>query len=130
VRLERMGDVVARFEAARGQDRLVVAGLPGVVSAVQRAAVDTLLVDATALTGTTLVTDRVTPTLVGTSEQEVRDLGGQEPVTAAALDVLVRACAAQDASLELVDGVTGALESGVGALLRFDVRPATPAASA
>jgi hypothetical protein len=130
VRLERMGDVVARFEAARGQDRLAVAGLPGVVSAVQRAAVDTLLVDATALTGTTLVTDRVTPTLVGTSEQEVRDLGGQEPVTAAALDVLVRACAAQDASLELVDGVTGALESGVGALLRFDVRPATPAASA
>ncbi|MFC5381934.1 Vms1/Ankzf1 family peptidyl-tRNA hydrolase [Aquipuribacter nitratireducens] len=126
VRLERMGDVVARFEAARGQDSLASTGLPGVVGAVQRAAVDTLLVAVDALDETTLFTDRKNPTLVGTSESEVRDLGGQDVVEAAAVDVLVRACAAQDASLELVDGVEGALEDGVGALLRFDVRPATP----
>ncbi|WP_336921424.1 baeRF2 domain-containing protein [Aquipuribacter sp. SD81] len=128
VRLARMADVVARFEAARGQDRLAAAGLAGVVGAVQRAAVDTLLVDADALGEAVLATDATQPTLVGTTEQEVSDLGGEQPLTAPALDVLVRACVAQDASLELVDGVSGVLDGGVGALLRFDVRPATPTA--
>lgn len=124
VRRTRMATTVADFGRAEGQGTLSAAGLPAVVTAAQRASVQTLLLADGPREDGTLWT-AADPLLLGTSEQEVRDLGG-EPVEAPALDVLVRSVAAQDGGLELVEGVEGVLPQGVGALLRFDVRPSVP----
>lgn len=129
VRLRRMGTHVADLEQGLGQDALGVVGFPAVVTAVQRAAVDRLLLDTAALAPEDDSPQLWTSTdgaVVGTSEGEVLGQGATSAVAGPARDVLLRAVATQSGHLELVDGVEGVLEQGVGALLRFDVRPATP----
>jgi hypothetical protein len=129
VRLRRMGTHVAELEQGLGQDALGVVGLPAVVTAVQRAAVERLLLDTAVLPpgdDSPQLWTSTEGTVVGTSEGEVLGQGATSAVPGPARDVLVRAVAAQSGRLELVDGVTGVLEQGVGAVLRFDVRPRTP----
>lgn len=122
VRLARMSDTVADYERASGQGSLAASGLRDVVTAVQQAAVRTLLLSPGEAPEATLWS---TPdgTLVATSRAELLDQGGSDPSEAPAVDVLVRAVAAQAGEVELVDGVDGVLPQGLGALLRFDARP-------
>lgn len=127
VRLSRMAGVVSEFERATGQGQMAAAGLGSTVSALQRASVGTLLLAPDAVADRTLWTspDGV---LVGATEADVLAQGAGSAVEAPAVDVLVQAAGRQAAEVELVDGVPGVLEQGVGALLRFDTRPDVPTA--
>ncbi len=124
VRLSRMADAVADLERGLGQHSLAATGRAQVVAAARLASVQTLLLRSEGREDATLWTSG-DPLLVGTTAQEVRDLGG-DPVEGPWDDVLVRSVLAQGGDVELVDGVQGVLRQGVGAVLRFDVRPGTP----
>lgn len=124
VRLSRMADAVADLQRGLGQGTLAATGRAQVVAAARLASVQTLLLLSEGRDEATLFTS-ADPLLVGTTAQEVLDLGG-DPVEAPAEDVLVRSVAAQGGRVELVDGVHDVLRQGVGAVLRFDVRPPSP----
>lgn len=124
VRLTRMATAVADLQRGLGQGTLAATGRGEVVAALRLASVQTLLLMSEGREDATLWTS-TDPLLVGTTAQEVADLGG-DPVEAPADDVLVRSAVAQGAGLELVDGVHDVLRQGVGAVLRFDVRPSAP----
>ncbi|OLM31515.1 hypothetical protein Ae717Ps2_2410 [Pseudonocardia sp. Ae717_Ps2] len=123
VREARRGEAVAGFATASGRDDgLAVTGLGDVVGATRAHAVETLLVDPSAVPGTELVAG-TDPAAVG---EKADELVGDTPVLSGpAANVLVRAAAATDAAVVLVhpdDEVS--LTDGVGAVLRFPVGPA------
>jgi len=68
------------------------------------------------------------PLQIGRTEQEVAALGSTSATSDRADAVLLRALVAQRGDIELVEG-TDVLDGGVGALLRFDVRPPVPGRS-
>jgi peptide subunit release factor 1 (eRF1) len=123
-RQSAMGDVIARFEEAAGRDQAAANGLPAVVEALRGGAVDVLLLHDDP-SSTARLWAGPEPLQLGRSEDEVRALGAQEVVVDRADAVLLRALVGQDGHIELIEGAD-VLRDGIGALLRFDVRPATP----
>lgn len=120
----RMGDVLARFEQERGRDGAAAAGLPGVVEALRGGAVEVLLLhDDPSSTAELWAGEQ--PLHLGCTEDEVRALGSASATTDRADAVLLRALVAQKGEVVLVEGES-MVDGGVGALLRFDVRPPVP----
>ncbi|ALE83379.1 hypothetical protein [Pseudonocardia sp. HH130629-09] len=123
VREARRGEAVSSFATASGRDDgLAVTGLGDVVGATRAHAVETLLVDPSAVPGTELVAG-TDPAAVG---EKADELVGDTPVLSGpAANVLVRAAAATDAAVVLVHpGDEVPLTDGVGAVLRLPVGPA------
>jgi Bacterial archaeo-eukaryotic release factor family 2 len=123
-RQEHMGDVLARYTEAVGQDRLVASGLTAVVEALRGGAVDVMLLHDDPSSDLTLWAGE-DPMQIGTSRQDVEALGAERPTQERADAVLIRALVGQGGSVELVD-TADVLSGGIGALLRFDVRPPVP----
>lgn len=122
-----MGELAARFEQDRGRGGAIADGLGAVVDALRGGAVDTLLLqDDASSTATLWAGDE--PLHLGSTRDEVLALGSTTAVEDRADAVVVRAVAGQDARIELVEGME-LLTGGIGALLRFDVRPPTPGRS-
>ncbi len=123
VREARRGEAVAGFATASGRDDgLAVTGLGDVVGATRAHAVETLLVDPSAVPGTELVAG-TDPAAVGEKADEF--VGDTPVLSGPAANVLVRAAAATDAAVVLVHpGDEVSLTDGVGAVLRFPVGPA------
>ncbi|HEX8628120.1 MAG TPA: peptide chain release factor 1, partial [Catenuloplanes sp.] len=93
-------------------------GLAAVVSALQRAQVDTvLLVDDPSSTDTLWIGPA--PMQVATSADELRAMGVEDPVEVRADAALLRAVAGTDAALVLVGPGEAPLPHGVGAVLRY-----------
>lgn len=126
VRQSAMGDVVARYSEAHGRGGLAAAGLEAVVGALRTGAVEVLL-----LHDDSSSTDRLwagtEPLQLGVTADDVTGLGAQDLVEDRADAVLLRALVAQGGSVELVEGVD-VLTGGVGAVLRYDIRPTAPRA--
>ncbi|MGN6333468.1 MAG: baeRF2 domain-containing protein [Motilibacteraceae bacterium] len=107
-----------RFREQRGQMSRAVEGLAGVVEAARKAQIDTvLLVDRPDSTATLWA--GAEPLALGTSAEEVRALGVDEPFEDRADALLVRALAGSDASLVVVPGEEEPLLDGIGAVLRY-----------
>lgn len=123
-RQRRMGDVLARYAEAAGRDERAAAGLAAVVEALRGGAVEVLLLHDEPSSDLTLWAGE-DPMHLGTTREDVEALGAQQVEQDRADAVLVRAAVAQDAAMELV-GPSDALTDGIGALLRFDVRPPVP----
>jgi len=117
------GGVLARFEQERGQRDRAVEGLAATLGALRRAQVDTLVVvdDPSADEQLWIGPE---PTLLGTAEQELRDLGVADPVQDRADAALVRAAVGTSAGLLVAASGQVAVEDGIGALLRYS-DPAT-----
>nr|WP_240895684.1 Vms1/Ankzf1 family peptidyl-tRNA hydrolase [Kineococcus siccus] len=120
--LAEFGQEIGRMRTGQGPDRSggagrAVEGLAAVVDALRRSQVQTLLLhdDPTSTEELWACAD---PLLIGTSPDELRALGVEEPVRARADAVLVRALAATDAGIQLVDDEV-TLQGGVGAVLRY-----------
>jgi hypothetical protein len=124
----RMGEVLARYDEAKGTDTSVASGLDAVVAAARGGSVETLLLHDDPSSDLTLWAGEE-PLQVGSSREEVEALGARHPVEDRADDVLLRALVAQDAAIELVEG-ENVLPGGIAALLRFDVRPPVPGSGA
>jgi hypothetical protein len=124
----RMGEVLARYDEAKGTDTSVASGLGAVVAAARGGSVQTLLLHDDPSSDLTLWAGEE-PLQVGSSREEVEALGARHPVEDRADDVLLRALVAQDAAIELVE-VGNVLPGGIAALLRFDVRPPVPGSGA
>lgn len=122
VRERRRGEYLTSFATASGRsDGLAVTGVAGVAAAARAHAVETLLVDPSAVPGTELVVG-ADPTAVAERSGDLPD-ATTTPVPAP--DALVRAVAAADGAVVLTrpdDDVT--LTDGLGAVLRFPVGPA------
>lgn len=113
------------FAARLGADEAVANGFDAVVDALRRGAVETLL-----------LLDQPESTLrllagpdalqLGRTDQELAALGVQDTFEERADEIIVRALVAQGADLVLVDEPRDDLRDGIGALLRFDSRPARP----
>ncbi|MFC5999082.1 Vms1/Ankzf1 family peptidyl-tRNA hydrolase [Quadrisphaera sp. GCM10027208] len=122
-----MGELLARYTEHLGRDDSVAHGLPAVVEALRAGAVDVLLLaDDPSSTERLWAGDQ--PLQIGRTEQEVAALGSTSATSDRADAVLLRALVAQRGDIELVEG-TDVLDGGVGALLRFDVRPPVPGRS-
>ena len=121
--MRRVREVTARYEQEAGRGGAAVGGLAAVVDVLREGAVEVLL-----LIDDPSSTDRLwageQPLLLGTTEQEVVALGAAGVVQDRADAVLLRAAIGQAAAVKLVAGTE--LPHGVGALLRFDVRPTPP----
>jgi len=129
VREQRCAAVVAEFEQEIGRTRThqgparsggagrAVEGLACVVDALRRSQVQTLLLHDDP-TSTAVLWTGPDALVIGTSADEVRALGVPEPVPTRADAVLVRALAATDAGIQLIDDEVP-LEGGVGAVLRY-----------
>ncbi|GAB2672550.1 baeRF2 domain-containing protein [Thalassiella azotivora] len=124
----RMGDAVARYEQAAGQDSGAAAGLAATVEALRAGAVEVLLLHDDPSSTLTLWAGE-DPLHLGTSREDVQALGAERVEEDRADAVLLRALVAQHGDVELVD-TPDVLPGGVGAVLRFDVRPAVPGAGA
>ncbi|WP_156819740.1 baeRF2 domain-containing protein [Pseudonocardia sp. HH130630-07] len=121
VREQRRITAVTSYATASGRsDGLAVSGVAGIAAAARAHAVETLLVDPSAVPGTELVLG-ADPTAVAATAADLLD----DPVASApAADALIRAVAAADGVVVLArqdDDVR--LEDGIGAVLRFPVGP-------
>jgi Bacterial archaeo-eukaryotic release factor family 2 len=116
--LDRMSDVVNRFEEQRGRHEAAVEGLPAVVEAVRRAQVDTVLLrdDPSA---TTRLWVGPAPLHLGVTAADVQALGVPDPVQDRADAAIVRALAASAAALVPAPAGMAGLPDGIGALLRY-----------
>jgi hypothetical protein len=119
-----MGEVVARFEQERGRGGVAADGLAAVVDALRLGSVETLLLQDDP-SSTARLWAGPDPLQLGTTADDVRALGTQDVVEDRADAVVLRALVAQAGQVELVAGAD-VLRGGVGALLRFDVRPDRP----
>ena len=129
VRRERCATVVAEFQQEIGRTRTrqgpdrsggagrAVEGLAAVVDALRRSQVQTMLLHDDP-TSTEVLWTGPDAMVIGTTAEEVRALGVPEPVQARADAVLLRALAATDAGIQLIDDEVH-LEGGVGAVLRY-----------
>ncbi|WP_432564976.1 baeRF2 domain-containing protein [Kineococcus sp. SYSU DK003] len=123
VRAARRQAVVDAFVQERGRGGAAAEGLRDVVAALRRGQVRTLLLKDDPSSTNTLFTGP-NALEIGTSVEELRTLGVEDPVQVRADAAIVRALAASDAEIQLVqDGLD--LQDGIGAVLRY-ADPATP----
>jgi hypothetical protein len=124
-------DVLGRFQQGEGRQDVAVQGLPDVVAALRRAQVDELLLrDDPSSTLTLWVGPD--PLQLGSTADEVRALGVDDPQQVRADVALVRAVIGSDAGITLWDADTADevdVTGGVGAVLRWS-DPSTPHDSA
>ena len=121
-------DLLAKYEQERGQHDKAVDGPAATLAALRMAQVDVLVLTTTLPSDATAWFDPAQPTVVALTGEEVRSLGGGEPVEAPLVDVLLRAALAGGATVRVVDGDRPeAPQHGVGALLRFAVADETVA---
>lgn len=128
VRARRRDETVARYAAAAGRaDGFAVTGLGDVLAATRAHAVEVLVLDPDqAPEGEVWVGDDITELAV--DRNDLVALGRTPDSTVQASSALIRAAAATDAELVLIDAHAGhdvALDEGVGAVLRFPVGPAS-----
>lgn len=117
VRRSRRQAVVDAFAQERGRSGAAAEGLAAVVAALRRGQVRTLLLRDDP-TSTALLWVGSGPLEIGTTREELDALGVQEPLQVRADAAVLRALAASDAEIELVqDGLE--LADGIGAVLRY-----------
>jgi hypothetical protein len=125
-RQQHMGDVLARYTQLAGQGHRAASGLAAVVDALRAGSVEVLLLHDEPSSDLTLWAGE-NPLHLGRTREEVEALGAREIVEDRADAVLLRALVAQGGSVELVDPAD-VLAGGVGAILRYDIRPPVPGA--
>lgn len=123
-RFAAMAELVARFEQSAGRGDGAASDLSSVVQALRAGAVGTLLLQED-LSGLPELWAGDDPLHIGMTEADVAALGSRIAVLGPADAVLVRAAAGQGAEVEPLTGVH-VLDTGVGALLRFETRPPVP----
>jgi ribosomal protein L7Ae-like RNA K-turn-binding protein len=109
--------LLARFEEERGQHDKAVEGLDATTKALQQAQVATLFVTADAGDDRRLWFGPE-PTLVATTDRELKELGVDSPEEGTATDALVRAALGTAAGVRVLDE-GDRLRDRVGALLRW-----------
>jgi hypothetical protein len=109
---------IDRYQAQRG-DGYESSGLADVVTRLQRGQVETVLLVNDASSTDTLWIGPDDPTLVSVDQFELRDSGVNDPRKVRADAALVRAIAATDADLVLVEPDEVPLTHGIGAVLRY-----------
>jgi hypothetical protein len=116
--VEQSVEVFQRFETGRGARDDAVEGLDGVVEALRKAQVDTLLLhdDPQATTKLWIGPD---PLLLALNRDDVVGLGVEKPVQARGDAALLRALVGSDAGIVLVAQGGPKLEDGIGAVLRY-----------
>ena len=122
-RQRSLGEAVERYRQEHGRGGAAASGLAGVVDALRQGAVELLLL-ADDPTSTATLWAGEDALQLGTTEDEVRALGSPTAVRERADAVLLRALVAQKGDVELLE--RDGLDAGIGALLRFDVRPPVP----
>jgi stalled ribosome rescue protein Dom34 len=110
--------LLERLQQDLGRGEYAAAGVDDVIAALRQAQVDTLLIAADG------GPDGVgwfgeDGTELGRSEQDVRDLGVEQPRSDQLDEVLVRAAAGTGASVVVTPDAHAALRDGVAALLRY-----------
>lgn len=111
-------------EAGRN-DGLSENGISGVIPALQRSQVDTLVVAPGSLAGRTLVALTREPWVTEAAED---GLGAEELARVEAVDALVRAAVLTKATVVIAEPAEIQSDEGVAALLRWPSAPLTPAA--
>ena len=114
---EQTEALLARFSEERGQRDEAVEGVEATARALARAQVAALLIAARPSDDLALWFGP-DPALVAPTARELKELGVDSPEQGPARDVLVRAALGTGAALRVLDD-TGAIEDGVGALLRW-----------
>ncbi|MGN6474649.1 MAG: baeRF2 domain-containing protein [Mycobacteriales bacterium] len=123
--------VLERFAQANGRHEGAADGVAAVVSALQKAQVDTLLVSAASWRES----DRMLgygpePTQLAADDADLQAMAVDEPSRGPLIDVVLRAALGTDAEVVAVsDAAEAAPRDGLGALLRFEARPDRPATS-
>jgi hypothetical protein len=115
--------LVAEFEQERGQHDRAAEGFAAVCAAARLGQVSTMLANGPVLDNLDTVWIGPRPEQVGESREEVAALGAAEPVPARADAALVRAVVAEDGAVVGMDPERLAVKDGVGAVLRYAVRP-------
>ncbi len=111
-------DLLGEFAQERGQTKRACDGVEDVVQALRKAQVQTLLITTEVDPQGRLFFGQE-PTVLGTSADEVTDLGG-EPTEGPLVEVLVRAALATGADVQIVPHQPDtAPNGGVGAVLRY-----------
>lgn len=133
-RARRREEVVDRFRQELGRDGLAVVGVEDVVDVLRKGQVATLLVTEEVAGPPSRLRERMlwvgeAGTQLGSSRQDVLDLGVQEPTRLRADLALGRAALEQGAGITVCDPASVALVDGVGALLRWH-DASTPSESA
>jgi hypothetical protein len=122
-------EVLERFEQARGRGEGAADGVRPVVSALQKAQVDTLLVAPASWRDS----DRTLgygpePTELAVDDSDLEAMSVDNPEHAPLIDVVLRAAFGTDAGVVAIGESTDAApRDGLGALLRFDATPERPA---
>ncbi len=127
-------DLLEQYAQERGQSKRAVDGLPGVVEALRKAQVETLLVttallppptgpgadDTSADSGGQTLLFGPDPTQLGFTRDDLAALAVDDPHEGPVVDVLVRAALGTAADVQVVPHeVPSAPQSGVGAVLRY-----------
>ena len=121
-------DLLTKYDQERGQRDKAVDGPADTLAALRMAQVDVLIVTTELPADATAWFDAEQPTVAGLSREDVTGLGGQRPVEAALVDVLLRAALGSGATVRVVPGNRpDAPQHGVGALLRYPVADETVA---
>jgi hypothetical protein len=114
-------ELLEKFSEERGQDDRAADGLAATVAALRMGQVDTLILT-DARTGDGELFFGPDPTHLALTAQELLDLGVEQPWSAIADEVLVRAALGTGAEVRFVTGgVEQAPNEGVGAILRYAV---------
>jgi peptide subunit release factor 1 (eRF1) len=120
-------DVLERFAQARGRSQGAADGVREVVRALQQAQVDTLILTAEWHANDRTLPYGAEPTQLALDDSELDAMSASDRETAPLVDVLLRAVLGTDARVVTVAApAPGAPKDGIGALLRFDARPARP----
>jgi Bacterial archaeo-eukaryotic release factor family 2 len=119
--LTNTGQVLDEYERERGRHEAAADGLAATVAALRQAQVETLLlVDHPDADGEAWIGPD--PTLLALTDQELRDLGVEEPQQDRMDAALVRALVGTDAAIAVLTQDTVELDGGVGAVLRYPNR--------
>jgi hypothetical protein len=111
-------EIIDRYEAQRGADSGST-GLSDVATHLQRGQVDTVLLVHDPSSTDTLWIAPDDPTVVAVDDQVLRESGLHDLQQVRADSALIRAIAATDAALVLVQPGEAKLEHGIGAVLRY-----------
>ena len=112
-------DLLEQYAQERGQAKRAVDGLPGVVEALRKAQVETLLLTTTSPDRPTLLFGP-DPTQLGFTPEDLAALGVDDAQEGPVVDVLVRAALGTAADVQVVPHeMPSAPQGGVGAVLRY-----------
>ena len=114
-----VSEITEKYAQETGRGGAATGGLAGVVEALRRAQVETLLLRDDPSSDLTLWTSAGEPSLVAMDRAELDRLGVEDAVEDRADAVLLRALAGTDAGIALVADPTVELPQGVGAVLRY-----------